>query len=207
MLLKWYNQNCGHVPYLLKCDDDVFLNTKNLYDLVSKTTVEDVLVGYLFCGTKPTRNAKSKWYVPESRYSEDTFPPRLNGPGYLMSASVAQKLFRASRKVPVFIWEDVYITGMVARAAGITPDDHNGFNHVVRLDACIYSQIILASPMTGNDIKRITNRVENIDEVECRNRGVLQKRPLYDRCCLLHTSANCNQREKRNWIFLNGDLH
>ena len=119
LFLKWYNQKCSHVPYLLKADDDVFLNTKNLYNIVSQNTKPDILIGYLFCDNKPIRIQESKWYVPESVYRKETYPLHLNGPGYLMSSSTAQKLFRAARDVPLFVYEDVYLTGMVARAAGI----------------------------------------------------------------------------------------
>ena len=189
MLLKWYNQNCVHVPYLLKCDDDVFLNTKKLHNLVSKTRGGDVLMGYLFCDNKPVRETKSRWYVSESIYSEDTFPPHLNGPGYLISASAAQKLFSAARHVPLFMWEDVYLTGMVARAAGITPYDHNDFYQYFPIDACAYSQIILVPTLTINEITRITKEVENLDKVQCRNRGVWQKR----------SQAPCQKRKVRNW--------
>ena len=119
LLLKWYNQECSHVHYLLKADDDVFLNTNNLYQIVSKNTKADILIGRLFCDTKPIRVQTSKWYVPESEYGRDTYPWYLEGPGYLMSSSTAQKLLRASGDVPLFLYEDVYLTGMVARAAGI----------------------------------------------------------------------------------------
>ena len=199
MLLKWYNQKCSHVPYLLKCDDDVFLNTKKLYNLVSNITVDDVLIGYLFCDNKPVRDKESIWYVSKSVYSEDSFPPHLNGPGYLISSNAAQKLFRAARHVPQFMWEDVYLTGMVAREAGITPDDNIDFNQFIRLDACIYSEIILAPSLTISEITSITKRVEDLDKVECRNRGILQKRPLYVRCCSLHQTAYCHKKEKLKW--------
>ena len=191
MLLKWYNQKCSHVPYLLKCDDDVFLNTKNLHNLVSNITVEDVLIGYLWCDNYPRRNRWEKNYTPESVYVQDTFPPHLNGPGYLISTSVAQKLFRAARNVSWFIWEDVYLTGMVAQAAGITPEDHNDFYyfHCTQIDACIYSQIILAPNLMINDITSLTKGVENLDKVECRNRGVLQKRP----------QVHCPKTKVLNW--------
>ena len=191
MLLKWYNQKCSHVPYLLKCDDDVFLNTKKLHNFVSTITVDDVLIGYLFCGIKPVRFKMHKWYVPEFVYSEDTYPPYVAGFGYLMSSSAAQKLFWAARHVPWFLWEDVYLTGMVAQAAGITPEDHNDFYyfHCTQIDACIYSQIILAPNLMINDITRLTRGVENLDEVECRNRGVLQKRP----------QVHCPKTKVLNW--------
>ena len=119
LLLKWYNQNCNHVPYLLKADDDVFLNTNNLYNMVSQNTKADILIGYLFCDNKPIRIKESKWYVPESVYRNEYYPMHLNGPGYLMSSSTAQKLFRAARDVPLFVYEDIYLTGIVARTAGI----------------------------------------------------------------------------------------
>ena len=130
LFLKWYNQKCSHIPYLLKADDDVFLNTKNLYKLVSQwrlfikrfsqnTKGLDLLIGHLHCDAKPARHQVSKWYVSESEYREETYPPYLNGHGYLMSSSTAQKLFRAAYDVPLFVYEDVYLTGIVARAAGI----------------------------------------------------------------------------------------
>ena len=119
LILKWYNQKCSHIPYLLKADDDVFLNTKNLYKIVSQNIEADILIGYLLCDTTPIRDQEDKWYVPESVYREETYPQYINGPGYLMSSSVAQKLFRAAHDVPLFVYEDVYLTGMVARAAGI----------------------------------------------------------------------------------------
>ena len=119
LILKWYNQKCSHIPYLLKVDDDVFVNTKNLYKVASQNTKADILIGHLHCDAKVVRFKRSKWYISESEYKEETYPPYLNGPGYLMSSSTAQKLFRAAYDVPLFVYEDVYLTGIVARAAGI----------------------------------------------------------------------------------------
>ena len=51
--------------------------------------------------------------------------------GYLLTLSVARKLLEASRQVPLFKFEDVYLTGMVARLAGVAPTDHVGFNQKV----------------------------------------------------------------------------
>ena len=60
LFLKWYNQKCSHIPYLLKADDDVFLNTKNLYKIVSQNTKADILIGLLHCDAKPARIQRSK---------------------------------------------------------------------------------------------------------------------------------------------------
>ena len=51
--------------------------------------------------------------------------------GYLLTLSVARKLLEASGQVPLFKFEDVYLTGMVAGLAGVAPTDHVGFNQKV----------------------------------------------------------------------------
>ena len=51
--------------------------------------------------------------------------------GYLLTLSVARKLLEASLQVPLFKFEDVYLTGMVAGLAGVAPTDHVGFNQKV----------------------------------------------------------------------------
>ena len=53
--------------------------------------------------------------------------------GYLLTLSVARKLLEASGQVPLFKFEDVYLTGMVAGLAGVAPTDHVGFNQKVCL--------------------------------------------------------------------------
>ncbi len=35
MLLKWYTKECHKVPYVLKTDDDMYINLKQLFQLVS----------------------------------------------------------------------------------------------------------------------------------------------------------------------------
>ena len=51
--------------------------------------------------------------------------------GYLLNLAVARKLLRASQQMPLFKFEDVYLTGMVAELAGVAPTDHMGFNQKV----------------------------------------------------------------------------
>ena len=35
MLLKWFTKECDKVPYILKTDDDMYINLKQLFQLVS----------------------------------------------------------------------------------------------------------------------------------------------------------------------------
>uniref|UniRef100_A0A1B0DAS4 Hexosyltransferase n=1 Tax=Phlebotomus papatasi TaxID=29031 RepID=A0A1B0DAS4_PHLPP len=109
MLLKWVTNNClDRVRFIMKCDDDVFVNVPNLlhillggivpvyndtlsfYDLTNlmatrkKTAIVEpkrLLMGFLFCRAKPIADVTSKWYSPIYMYSGTTYPNYLSGTG------------------------------------------------------------------------------------------------------------------------------
>ena len=61
MLLKWYTQHCHTVPYVLKTDDDVYINLKNLFQVVETNKKPNLLLGTLICGATPIRDPYNKW--------------------------------------------------------------------------------------------------------------------------------------------------
>ena len=48
-------QNCDNVPYVLKTDDDVFVNVRNLLKFVVDNRKPNLLIGTLQCGAVPIR--------------------------------------------------------------------------------------------------------------------------------------------------------
>ena len=54
-ILKWYLHNCYHVQYLLKTDDDMYINVRNAYDLATSNDRQDLLTGFLACDNAPNR--------------------------------------------------------------------------------------------------------------------------------------------------------
>lgn len=64
MMLKLVSQYClNATKYLMKIDDDMFLNTKSLVEMLeNRPSNTDLLVGKLICGAKPIRDTNSKWY-------------------------------------------------------------------------------------------------------------------------------------------------
>ena len=61
MLLKWYTQHCHTVPYVLKTDDDMYINLKNLFRVVETNKKPNLLLGTLICGATPIRDPYNKW--------------------------------------------------------------------------------------------------------------------------------------------------
>jgi beta-1,3-galactosyltransferase 1 len=90
MLLKWVRSHCRHARYVMKTDDDMFVNLPRLISFLQEdqakfrpllkhakpstvslpqsTQLPDsaeatsaLLIGTLICGARPISNARSKW--------------------------------------------------------------------------------------------------------------------------------------------------
>lgn len=64
MLLKWVINNCVNLTYLMKVDDDMFVNIPALLkSLKQRPKSENTLMGSLICNARPIKDSKNKWYV------------------------------------------------------------------------------------------------------------------------------------------------
>ncbi|KAK9500284.1 hypothetical protein O3M35_001572 [Rhynocoris fuscipes] len=128
MMLKWFLHNCPSPRYLMKTDDDMYVNVANLSSLLSKSN-SSLLIGSLICRARPILDINNKWYVPKYIYHKSFYPNYLSGTGYVMSRDVAAKLYHAALSTSLIHLEDVYITGICAMKAGIRPRNHASFTY------------------------------------------------------------------------------
>ena len=64
MLLKWVKNNCDSASFVMKTDDDIYINVENLVHFINhypKQNLSNALLGQLVCGSEPVRDADSKW--------------------------------------------------------------------------------------------------------------------------------------------------
>lgn len=64
MMLKWIKRNCRHVKLIMKADDDVYINAKNLANFIHGISDEEatnLLVGKMYAKEKPIMDRYSKW--------------------------------------------------------------------------------------------------------------------------------------------------
>ncbi|KAH8384276.1 hypothetical protein KR200_008012 [Drosophila serrata] len=140
MVLKWFNSHCNHAKLLMKIDDDIFVNTKILWDnLVEPVKATNTILDYivqqrdnvLFCSLNPNplviRSLKSKWHVSLDEYPDSHYPDFCPGFTVIYSPDVARKLYEEVQKSPYFRLDDVYITGIMSKRANITITDLKPF--------------------------------------------------------------------------------
>lgn len=130
MMLKWVQRYCSNIKFLMKTDDDMFVNLPALVTLFrSSTRSSNLLLGSLICSAKPILDTGSKWYTPHYMYHGQIYPNYLSGTGYIMSRDVVTRLYQTALETPLIHIEDVYITGICAKRAGIRPRNHPGFTY------------------------------------------------------------------------------
>ncbi|XP_050673637.1 uncharacterized protein LOC126971377 [Leptidea sinapis] len=149
MMLKWVTNNCNEsVRYILKTDDDMYINVPNLimnlrnrstvFDATTPKEAEYLLIGDLICGARPVQDSNNKWYSPRYMYGGRVYPRYLSGTGYVYSAPTARALYSAALTTHYFHLEDIYITGMCALRATprVVPRDEPGFSYSEWGGAC-----------------------------------------------------------------------
>ena len=137
-MLEWVDNYCNHVSFILKTDDDMFINIPKLLNFIEKHGKEKkVIFGRLAKKWKPIRNKKSKYYVSPNQYQPPVFPDFTTGPAYLMTGDVVHDLYTAALGKTYLKLEDVFITGIVAQDMKIKRTHVNEFlNKRVTFNAC-----------------------------------------------------------------------
>lgn len=170
MMLKWVTTKCEHAKYLMKTDDDMFVNVPTLLKtLKSKVQSTGTLFGSLICNARPISDPKNKWYTPKYMYSKKIYPNYLSGTGYVMSLDVAAKLYETSLATPLLHLEDVYLTGVCAQRAKLHPTNHPAFSYAPRkLDPCIFNSVITAHKVSTSNLYTIWSKLNDFN-VSCSN--------------------------------------
>ncbi|KAJ3653608.1 hypothetical protein Zmor_012849 [Zophobas morio] len=103
--------------FLVKADEDLFVNVENLVKLVEllpNDMKKRLLMGRAIIGERRKNDYNKKWYAPRYMFLGHTYPKFLAGPAYLMSLRVARELYSAALELPLFHLEDVFVTGICA---------------------------------------------------------------------------------------------
>lgn len=173
--LNWVNKYCPMARYILKTDDDVYVNVPELVsELIQRggpseqwqkgkeaqeetTAIHEehrgqavplLYLGRVHWRVRPTRTPESRHHVSEELWPENwgPFPPYASGTGYVLSISAVQLILKVASRAPPLPLEDVFV-GVSARRGGLAP------THCVKLagathyplDRCCYGKFLLTS--------------------------------------------------------------
>ena len=118
-LLDAVRRRCVRLRFVAKTDDDVFVNIRLLAREASALNATGFIYGQLQRNPAVSRDLLG-WYTSDREWPWRTFPQFVLGPGYLIAHAAADALFRQALRTQYHHLEDVFLTGIVAEAAGVT---------------------------------------------------------------------------------------
>ncbi|XP_036606188.1 beta-1,3-galactosyltransferase 2-like [Trichosurus vulpecula] len=158
--LEWMAQYCPTAHYVLKVDNDVFLNPSFLVHQVlwpNGPRQLDFITGYIYRDARPERRPGHKWYMPPELYSQNEYPDYCAGPGYVMSGSLALRILTIAQRFKAIYVEDVFV-GLCLKQLGVkpTPAPPNTFLMLRRkYNHCAFHRLVLVHHFQPQELLQI----------------------------------------------------
>lgn len=114
-MLEWIKDNCIMANFVLKVDDDMYVNVPLLLDRVDSF---DRRNKYMY-GSVKYNSRVVREFVPTQQYSGTVWPPYLDGSAFIFPAYMASYVFKAAMEYPYFHSEFIFLTGFVAPSINI----------------------------------------------------------------------------------------
>lgn len=205
MMLKWIADTRCHekFKFLVKCDDDTFINIPNLlhyllggtlplynatvslydeksYKVLNErnrlTQTSKLLIGYKFCNSKPISSVTNKWYMPYYMFPNDTYPNYLSGGSYLMSSDIVPELYTSALSSSLIYLEDIFITGISAEHAGIKRHHNPLFLFNFEKNKCVLKGVVTEHYIKGDRMRDSYSFLINLgNRCPSVNRKILTK--------------------------------
>ena len=114
--------------YLIKADDDTFINIQLLNEYVSRLKYKKLFYG----GVKVVQSQvfrKGRYGVSKELWEPDVYSPYCSGSGYILGSDSVREMLRVYNTgvQPVFFVEDAYMGALAYHSGIIKPEHINGF--------------------------------------------------------------------------------
>ncbi|XP_074506749.1 beta-1,3-galactosyltransferase 2 [Sebastes fasciatus] len=173
MGMNWVAVHCPQASYVMKTDNDMFVNTEYLiYKLLRPElkVKQNYFTGNNMRNFSPNRNKNSKWYMPPEVYPGKRYPTFCSGTGYVFSGDLAGKIYSASLKIPYLHLEDVYVGVCLAevKIEPTPPPNEFLFNHWrVAYSSCKYSHLITSHGFHPNELLKYWHHLQSNKHNAC----------------------------------------
>ncbi|CAH2297401.1 beta-1,3-galactosyltransferase 5-like [Pelobates cultripes] len=152
--MKWASERC-QPQYILKTDDDCFVNTDHLPAFLANHNMAKtgLYVGSVFPREKRMviRDHTSKWYVSRQHFQLEFYPPYASGIGYILSLDVTRTILNVAETIPPIPVEDAYI-GILARRAKIKLLPSSRFTkYNIKWGICNYRYLMVIHQLLPGD--------------------------------------------------------
>ncbi|XP_046552708.1 beta-1,3-galactosyltransferase 5-like [Haliotis rubra] len=163
MAIKWAQQYCAKTAFIMKADEDSFIDIPRMTDILLSINMTNQIYGHFHYDDKVQRDGKTK--VSKDAYPLQRYPPHVKGNIYVMPTPLATRIMLLSQFLPYVNMEDAHITGTLAKILDVRHYDipRDQYNPYGGPDVCDFalSRKIAAQQVNASVAYRIWDAIED----------------------------------------------
>lgn len=171
MAFRWVTEFCSNARFLMKTDDDVFINTANLVKFLLKLNSSDhVFTGYPRIDNFAYRGLYKRRYISYHEYPFQWFPPYCSGMGYILDGKLALRIYGLMSHIKPIKVEDVYVgicLNILKVNITLPEDSQQFFLYRVNFDLCQYRHLIAVHGIAPGEMVRFWQDLSSDTSVTC----------------------------------------
>uniref|UniRef100_A0A8C3XA82 Hexosyltransferase n=1 Tax=Cyanoderma ruficeps TaxID=181631 RepID=A0A8C3XA82_9PASS len=156
MAFQWLSEFCSNARFVMKADDDVFINTPNLVKLLLQlNSSENFLTGYPLIDNIAYRGLDRKRFISYEEYPFRFYPPYCSGMGYVLDGKLALRAYELMGHIKPLKFEDVYVgicLNILKVNITIPEGGEQFFISKINFDVCKYRHLIAVHGLTSSEL-------------------------------------------------------
>ncbi|KAL3836334.1 hypothetical protein ACJMK2_021767 [Sinanodonta woodiana] len=166
--LRWIKTYCNSVKYILKVDDDTFINVARLseYLLRDPDINNKTIHGYRYGGgvLRTGKYAVKKNELPSSKY-----PPYVSGTSYILPYDSIPDMLDLAERLPYCPVDDAFMTGVMRAILEINIKHSAHFTHMAerKITPCLFHSKIAVTNTNINCVHMLWNLATQDGAANC----------------------------------------
>ncbi|KAL3836331.1 hypothetical protein ACJMK2_021764 [Sinanodonta woodiana] len=168
--LRWVKTYCNSVKYILKVDDDTFINVARLsnYLLTDSNINNKTIHGYVYRNGGPVLR-EGKYAVTKDELPSFQYPPYVSGTSYILPYDAIPDMLDLAERLPYCPVDDAFMTGVMRAILDLKLKHSVDFTHMseTKIDPCAFHSKLAVTNININCMNTLWNLTAPARAINC----------------------------------------
>ncbi|KAL3836303.1 hypothetical protein ACJMK2_021740 [Sinanodonta woodiana] len=175
--LQWIQTYCNPVKYILKVDDDTFINAARFSEYLLKTpNINNVTIhGWVY--TRGPVDREGKYKVKPEQFPKPIYPHFTSGTAFILPFDVIPDILDIAGRVPYCPVDDGFMTGVLRTILDLKIQHSEDFTQMDerKIDPCRFRSKIAVTNISPKCMYMLWNLSTQAGRINCKRRNLFNK--------------------------------
>ncbi|KAL3881247.1 hypothetical protein ACJMK2_027703 [Sinanodonta woodiana] len=175
--LGWIKTYCQSAKYILKADDDTFINVARLawYMRTNSYINQQNIHGFLINAPPVLRDGK--YAVSKEEFPSSHYPPYVSGTAYILPSNMISDMIDLAQKLPYCPVDDAYLTGVLRSILDIKLQHSVQFTHMgeMKFNPCEFHLKFAVTNIGPTCMEMLWNLTKQTSKIDCKQSTLYNK--------------------------------